>query len=47
MRLVRLDAAGAEKDADAFAAQLLDVAAEWGSGGQGRVDKGEDHDRDA
>lgn len=42
-----LDAAGAEHDANAFAAQVLDAASEWGEGGECGVDEREDHDRDA
>jgi hypothetical protein len=41
-RLVSFDTAGAEQDADSFAAQFFGAAAEWGPGGQGRVDEGED-----
>ena len=32
---VGFDAAGAEQDVDTFAAQILDAAAEWGTGGKG------------
>jgi len=41
---VRLEAAGAEEDLDAFGAQGVDAAAERGAAGQGGVDEGQDHD---
>ena len=43
---VRLEAAGAEQDADAFGAEGFDAAAEGRAAGQRGVDEGQDHDRD-
>jgi hypothetical protein len=47
MRFVGLHAAGTDKDVDAFAAKILDAAAERSAGGQGGVDERENDDRDA
>src|SRR5260221_90977 len=47
VRLVRLDATGAEQDPDSLAAQVLDAAPERGAGGERGIDEGKNDDRHA